>query len=369
LGDCETEYLQFLATFPAKANSADRREIFCSNLARVEEHGQANAMWTMGINEFSDWTEDEKAAMLGWDLNDGNSQLPPFKPSAALELAEGVDWRTRMTPVKQQGSCGSCWAFSAIDVVDFMVGGSHSEQQVLDCSGAGSCQGGNAGRALQYLTRAGSASESAYPYAERDGSCHSFQPMARVSNVQSVSGASNIAAALQRQVVSLCFRLSRNSPWSHYQSGIYNTPCGQGEGHCVAAVGYASNYWIIRNSWGSGWGQGGHIYFQRGSNLCEMESAGTIADATAVGPSPTPPSPPSPPTPPSPPFPSCPATLPVCMCVGCGSRPHSCSCPWGCYYGGCTCCGNQNAGNASFASMMGGHDGDGNNGASQPVVV
>jgi len=66
----------------------------------------------------------------------------------------------------------------------------------------------------------------------------------------------------------------------NYHQGVYDQECGTGAGHCVAAVGYASDYWIIRNSWGSGWGQSGHIYFKKGSNLCGMESHGTIAQVS-----------------------------------------------------------------------------------------
>merc|ERR1719375_1790432 len=127
-----------------------------------------------------------------------NSELPAFE-SVKHELSASVDWRSRMPAVKNQGHCGSCWAFSAIDVVDFMAGGSHSEQQLVDCSGDDGCGGGWPAHALKYLSRAGSASESGYAYKASGGSCHSFHSVATVSHIQSVSGASNIASALQHQ--------------------------------------------------------------------------------------------------------------------------------------------------------------------------
>merc|ERR1719247_3902862 len=102
----------------------------------------------------------------------------------------------------------------------------------------------------------------------------------------------------------------------HYHKGVYDQQCGSGAGHCVAAVGYASDYWIIRNSWGKQWGQNGHIYFKKGSNLCGIESQGTIAKVSRspAPPSPVPPPPPSPsppsPKPPSPPSPSPPSPKP-----------------------------------------------------------
>jgi len=279
--DCQNEYQSFLQAYPNKVPSPEGYASFCRNLEAVEKHNSANSGWSMGINEFSDWTDDEKAVLLGWDMSDSSTELTTFKVDPSEEVRAGVDWRSKMPAVKNQKGCGSCWAFSAIDVVDFF-GGSHSEEELVDCY-KGSCAGGDPRAAMQYLSQKGVASESAYPYTAGSGhasTCHHFTPIARVSNVQGVSGASSIASALQHQAVSVCFRLARGSPFMHYHSGIYDQECGTGEGHCVAAVGYASDYWIIRNSWGSGWGQDGHIYFKKGSNLCGMESHGTIAQVS-----------------------------------------------------------------------------------------
>merc|ERR1711907_528883 len=157
----------------------------------------------------------------------------------------------------------------------------------------GSCQGSDPRLALQYLGQKGVASESAYSYTAGSGHagrCHPFRSVAHVSNVQAVNGAARIVSALQHQVVSVAFRLSeRGSPFMGYHSGVYDRDCGSGAGHAVAAVGYSSDYWIIRNSWGSSWGQHGYIYFKKGANLCGIESHGTIArvsrsnDETAKG--------------------------------------------------------------------------------------
>jgi C1A family cysteine protease len=281
--DCEKEYQSFLKAYPNKVPSPEGYASFCANLEVIKTHNSANAAWSMGVNEFSDWTDDEKAVLLGWNVNDTITDVPAFESELSMELSTAVDWRSRMPAIKNQKSCGSCWAFSSIDVVDFF-GGSHSEEELVDCY-KGSCAGGDPRAAMQYLSRKGVASESAYPYTAgsgRAGQCHNFSPTARVSNVQGVSGASSIASALQRQVVSVCFRLQeRGSPFMNYHRGVYDQQCGTGAGHCVAAVGYASDYWIIRNSWGSGWGQNGHIYFKKGSNLCGMEDHGTIASVSS----------------------------------------------------------------------------------------
>jgi len=276
---CQKDYESFLKAYPDKTPSPESYANFCANMQVIEKHNSGNAGWSMGINEFSDWTDDEKAVLLGWDMTDNSTELATFEAEPSDALSAGVDWRSKMPAVKNQKHCGSCWAFSTIDVVDFF-GGSHSEEELVDCYKR-SCAGGDPRAAMRYLSQRGVASESAYPYTAGSGhagSCHQFTPTAKVSNVQGVSGASSIVSALQHQVVSVCFRLSeRGSPFMNYHQGIYDQECGTGAGHCVAAVGYASDYWIIRNSWGSGWGQGGHIYFKKGSNLCGMEDHGTIA--------------------------------------------------------------------------------------------
>merc|ERR1711998_543999 len=104
-----------------------------------------------------------------------------------------------MPPVKNQGHCGSCWTFSAIDVVDFLYGKSHSEQQLLDCSGEGSCDGGNHESALKWLTSHDSTTESEYPYKGKVGSCKKVKGGDEVANVRSVSASdSALASATSR---------------------------------------------------------------------------------------------------------------------------------------------------------------------------
>jgi len=273
------EYAKFLEAFPGKTPSQQGYANFCVALDRINTHNSGNAAWSMGINEFSDWSDDEQAVLLGWDMNGNNTEFPAFDVDASDSIAASVDHRSKMPAVKNQQHCGSCWAFSAIAVVDFF-GGSHSEEALIDCEEK-SCHGNDPRSALQYLSQHGVASESAYGYTAgsgRAGHCHHFKSVASVSYVQAVSGASRIAAALQHQVVSVAFRLSeRGSPFMDYHKGVYDKECGSGAGHAVAAVGYSSDYWIIRNSWGPHWGQGGYVYFKKGSNLCGMESHGSIA--------------------------------------------------------------------------------------------
>merc|ERR1719498_1668832 len=198
--DCKSEYAAFLKKFPEKRGSSEKYANFCSTLDRVNKHNSGNgAAWSMSINEFSDRSDDEKAVLLGWDMRNNSKEFPTFEADTQMATLASVDHRSKMPAVKNQQHCGSCWAFSAIDVVDFF-GGSHSEEELVDCYEK-SCQGSDPRLALQYLSQKGVASESGYRYTASSGrasQCHHFTPVAKVSNVQGVSGASSIASALQR---------------------------------------------------------------------------------------------------------------------------------------------------------------------------
>merc|ERR1712187_473804 len=134
----------------------------------------------------------------------------------------------------------------------------------------------------QYLTTHGAETESQYPYMASKQGCQYRSGGTEVSNVRSMRGASSIERAVNEQVVSVSIRLSSSGPFMKYGGDVYDEDCGSGEGHAIAIVGYSGNdYWIIRNSWGSGWGVGGYIYFKKGIDLCAVESyAPVTADAS-----------------------------------------------------------------------------------------
>lgn len=271
VADCDSAYEQFLIDFPNKQSGADKKEAFCANLAEVDEHNSQNARWTAGINMFSDMLPSEVEQYLG-DVDPDVDQLELSSAPALDVTVTSADWRSRMPQVKNQHSCGSCWTFGATAVVDFF-GGSHSEQQIGDCSSSNLCNGGSATSALQWLANGNKhCADSQYPYKGTQGSCKSCSSGAMVSNVRQVSGHDAILAVVQKQVISLSFSLSSTGPFMRYTGDVYDTPCGSGSGHAVAAVGYNSDYWIIRNSWGQSWGQNGYFYFKKNTDLCSMET-------------------------------------------------------------------------------------------------
>ena len=200
-------------------------------------------------------------------------------------LPVSVDWTTQgaVTPVKDQGQCGSCWAFSATGSMEaawFLKNGtlqSLSEQQLVDCSvpqGNQGCDGGLMDSAFQYvIANKGITSENAYPYtATGPNTCGaSGKPVvAMVTGYKDVPSGSEVSlmTALTEQPVSVAVEADQ-SVFQFYSGGVLTASCGSNLDHGVLAVGYGSqsgqDYYKVKNSWGSSWGEKGYILLGRGS--------------------------------------------------------------------------------------------------------
>lgn len=161
-------------SYSSRAELLYRRSVYAANVATIDAHNARNESWTMGVNKFSDLTGAEfKAGYTG-----GYKPAPPsvrgptWEPDAAVDAPVSVDWRTRgaVTPVKDQGGCGSCWAFSATGAVEgaYFVASKTltdlSEQQIVSCDSSNGCGGGSMQSAFQWVIRnKGQCSEKEYP--------------------------------------------------------------------------------------------------------------------------------------------------------------------------------------------------------------
>lgn len=249
----------------------------------------------MAVNEFADLTHDEfKKKMTGLKVRDNKmlraaNNQGPHKQVAGM--AADVDWRQKgaVTPVKNQQQCGSCWAFSAVGAME----GAHavatgdllslSEQQLVDCShpqGNEGCNGGLMDSAFQFvISNKGITSGEAYPYTAQDGQCKSGQTaVATLSSFANVAENSEEALlkALNLGPVSVAIQAS-SQVFQFYSSGVLSDPsCGQQLDHGVLAVGYGTengvDYYIVKNSWGTSWGEAGYIRLVRGQNECGIAS-------------------------------------------------------------------------------------------------
>jgi len=263
-----------------------RFAIWEANRAMVEEHNAGDHSYWMALNVASDWTEEEMNKWrFGYKMPEGEDkherldfQLDPNGPSH-------LDYREsgQVTPVKDQGQCGSCWTFSATGGLEGMWKKNHgelismSEQQLLDC-GRGSCNGGLMNEAWD-TARGGIESESTYPYEGRDGSCrfNSNQQVAHCSGTQRVTHSeSAMEAALAQVGYPVSIALAATNGFSHYSGGVFSDhSCkNQQVNHAVLLVGYdktgSKPYWIVKNSWSASWGQGGYINMEMGVNICQI---------------------------------------------------------------------------------------------------
>ena len=175
------QFMKFVSehgrSYATKAEFEFRSNIFKNKLAEIEEYNKSQNTAIAGVNQFADRTAAEMKKMNGFKASD---EPKNFTTISTEQLADSVDWRTKgaVTPVKNQGQCGSCWSFSttgAIEGAMFLSTGnlqSYSEQQLVDCSRLNhGCNGGSMALAFTYTQTHPLELESDYPYTAKDGKC------------------------------------------------------------------------------------------------------------------------------------------------------------------------------------------------------
>merc|ERR1712055_1222868 len=238
--DLETERENFKSKFERNYLSAqehdDRKQVFANNLDLIKRHNEEEAKglhtYKLGVNKFADLTNKEFV-----DQYSGNlpllEDIPRTKVEPIADLPATKDWREEgaVTPVKNQGQCGSCWSFSATGGLEGMWKKTHgslismSEQQLVDC-GQGSCQGGYMETAWQTASN-GIEGENTYPYTGRDGSCHynSNNQVATCSGTQRVSHSeSSLETALATVGHPVSVAVHVGSSFQHYNGGVFSDP-------------------------------------------------------------------------------------------------------------------------------------------------
>ncbi|KAG7222419.1 hypothetical protein INR49_016279 [Caranx melampygus] len=336
-----------------------RLQIFTENKRRVDHHNAGNHSFIMGLNQFSDMTFEEFRKFFLSPVPQNCSATKGSHVTSTGPYPESVDWRMKgnfVTPVKNQGHCGSCWTFSttgclesvnAINtgkligplraaspgqssgsmslltllaltkaLVQVLVARARlllliplqiasaeccntwhqvrqlygcrrpSEQQLIDCAkdfNNHGCMGGLPSQAFEYIKyNKGLMTEEDYPYKGYDDTCH-FEPalaaafVLDVVNITSNDEKAMVDAVARLNPVTLGFDVTAD--FMHYKEGVYtSTQCkntADKVNHAVLAVGYGTEengtpYWIVKNSWGTGWGKDGYFLIERGKNMCGL---------------------------------------------------------------------------------------------------
>jgi len=266
-----------------------RLSVYRNNLAFIENHNRQNLGFSVAINQFGDLTVKEFASIYnGMRINATNIvQGDVYVHDPKISLADTVDWRTKgvVTGVKNQGQCGSCWAFSTTGSAEgawaIKKGNlvSLSEQNLVDCSGSYGnygCNGGLMDSAFQYIIdNKGIDTEASYKYTAKDGTCKFNKATigATLTSFKDIQAQSETALQSAIQTIgpiSVAIDAGHSS-FQFYSSGVYfEKACSPTQlDHGVTAVGYGtqgSDYYIVKNSWGTGWGMQGYILMSRNKN-------------------------------------------------------------------------------------------------------
>jgi cathepsin L len=280
--DAERAFINFITqyrrTYGTKEEYAYRLELFSKVYEQIQAHDAVATGYELGINHLSDMSSYEYSQMLGYVSQPGDKV---YSSEVNNLRADTIDWRTKgaVTPVKDQGSCGSCWAFSSTGSLEgayFNSGKSltsFSEQQLVDCAKGVKylnfgCNGGMMDNAFKYWEDFLAMTESSYAYKAKDGTC-AYAAASGVVNTKAFvdvtpKDASALETAVNKGPVSVAIQANQ-IVFQSYKSGVLadDGKCGTNLDHGVLVVGYGSesgtSYFIVKNSWGSSWGESGYI--------------------------------------------------------------------------------------------------------------
>ncbi|KAL6130476.1 hypothetical protein ACLB2K_068855 [Fragaria x ananassa] len=291
-------YERWLAKYDRRYKNRDEWEhrfgIYQSNVELIDFINSQNLSYKLTDNIFADMTNQEfTTTHLGFRA--GRNPKTKFRYEGMKGLPTTVDWRKNgsVTPVRDQGRCGSCWAFSAVAAVE----GLHkintgklvplSEQELVDCdvnTGNQGCRGGFMENAFDYIRKYGITTQKDYPYTGSDGTCNKSKQKksgVKIGGYETVpeNDEKSLQAAVAHQPVSVAIDAS-GFAMQLYSSGIFSgLLCGKSLDHGVTAVGYGEEnglkYWIVKNSWGTNWGESGYIRITR--DYIDKEGACGIA--------------------------------------------------------------------------------------------
>ncbi|WCJ32698.1 Cysteine proteinases superfamily protein [Euphorbia peplus] len=284
----EAQHEQWMAQYRRVYKDSNEKEmrfnIFKQNNQFIESFNKAEGKsYKLGINQFADLTNEEFTSRNRFKGHMCSEKVGPFRYGNISAFPTSMDWRKKgaVTPIKDQGQCGSCWAFStvaAVEGITQLTTGkliSLSEQELVDCDTKGvdqGCEGGLMDDGFKFIIgNKGITTETNYPYEAADGTCNTKEEANHAANIASyedvpANNEASLMKAVANQPISVAIDAS-GSEFQFYSSGVFTGSCGTELDHGVTAVGYGSsngmNYWLVKNSWGNQWGEEGYIRMQK----------------------------------------------------------------------------------------------------------
>ena len=323
------QFIEFTTEYNKVYSSGQERNrkasIFHINLKKIEILNSADRFSPYGINKFFDISEDEfaNAYLMSSSVTDGikNSTLEKdnrhkrsytYPVDSVGPIPKCFDWRDRYPPivskVKDQGKCGSCWAFAAVAQIESAYALQArkplielSTQQVVSCDKeSNGCDGGMPHKAMSYVIKAGGIqTEARYPYLsgtdDKTRSCEFISNRIHASITGYLHVTSKTPTAddeydmmvylYRKGPITVCFNAGNLQFYSHYKILSY---CGSNYRditHCVVLTGFGVSesgvpFWVARNSWGKDWGDGGYFLIERNVNMCGIAEYAYAAIAT-----------------------------------------------------------------------------------------
>jgi C1A family cysteine protease len=306
--DVRSTFVNFVKTYNKEYTVDEffnRFEIFKSNMAMADDHNAKNLSWKMGVTPFADLTGEEFSKIyLGKVLKnpvEGPKRTRVLAPH--FEKADpAFDWRTKgaVTPVRNQGQCGSCWAMTTVSAIEsacYIL--THnltawSTQALMDCSGeAGNqgCNGGYIDQSFKWIEAHPLPEDSCYPYTAASGtSCKKTCPpikWCKVTGFKDVPKGDEAAMMVAVNKQPLALALEADTSFQMYTSGVIDLPnCGKSLDHTCLLIGYGTDsgkqYWTLQNTWGAAWGEKGYVRVIRNKDECgiaDMVSYPTVSKA------------------------------------------------------------------------------------------
>jgi C1A family cysteine protease len=287
----------FERNYASVEEESHRYLVWLDNLYTIASYNSGDLTFKLRMNQFGDMTHDEFRRYVHGDngacfdnrdeIVNANGQDIMLVDTPPVNAPASVDWTTKgvVTPVKNQGQCGSCWAFSATGAIecDYAIKygtlNSLSEQQLVDCAGiAYGCQGCNGGQmtgAMRYAASDGGlCSEKEYPYTAKDGTCKASSCGTKYDKNAGYSAVTRDSeTALESATALGCVSVGIEADqvaFQYYSSGVLTGNCGTNIDHGVLVVGYGTSgsqdYWKVKNSWGTSWGEQGYVLICRNCN-------------------------------------------------------------------------------------------------------